>query len=99
MTDALEHFSPASLSPQASLRQLWSWQADQDLWHTMSLDLGPELKFLPPSPTSLLRTLAPRVGDIDLDGFPDILITVYNTTQVCSGDVLIGFMTTTGLRH
>ena len=38
-------------------------------------------RFLPPDTSSSpLRLLSPRVGDVDLDGFPDLLLTLYNTS-------------------
>lgn len=54
-------------------------------WVPMSLDLG-NFRFLPPvtkpsfkdPKVSPLRLLAARVGDVDLDGFPDIMMTLYN---------------------
>jgi hypothetical protein len=50
-------------------------------WQPMSIDLG-KLTFLQPDPAeSILRLLAPRVGDIDLDGFPDLLMPLYNHTS------------------
>ena len=39
-------------------------------------------RFLPAETSeSPLRVLSPRVGDVDLDGFPDLLITLYNTSK------------------
>ena len=50
-------------------------------WQPMSIDLG-RLTFLLPQPSeSGLRLLSPRVGDIDLDGFPDLLMPLYNHTS------------------
>ncbi len=50
-------------------------------WTPMSLDLG-KLTFLTPEPgESRLRLLAPRLGDIDLDGFPDLLMPLFNRTS------------------
>jgi hypothetical protein len=50
-------------------------------WTPMTIDLG-KLTFLIPEPDkSLLRLLAPRVGDIDLDGFPDLLMPLFNHTS------------------
>ena len=47
-------------------------------WPPMSLDLG-EMLFKPRDPSkSPLQLLTPRVGDVDLDGFPDLLMTMYN---------------------
>ena len=56
-----------------------------EAWPPMSLDLG-EMLFKPrPSDPSQspLQLLTPRVGDVDLDGFPDLLMTLYNK----SGDI------------
>ena len=54
-----------------------------EAWPPMSLDLG-EMLFKPRDPSkSPLQLLTPRVGDVDLDGFPDLLMTMYNK----SGDV------------
>lgn len=51
------------------------------IWTPMSLELG-EHRFLPRNTIiSPLRLLAPRVGDVDLDGFPDLLMTLYNSTS------------------
>ena len=53
-----------------------SWQ-----WKPMSLELGGR-RFLPRDTNkSPLRLLSPRVGDVDLDGFPDIMMTLYNSTS------------------
>jgi len=57
-------------------------------WVPMSLDLG-NFRFLPPvtkpsfkdPAVSPLQLLAPRVGDVDLDGFPDIMMTLYNISE------------------
>ena len=39
-------------------------------------------RFLPAATSdSPLRVLSPRVGDVDLDGFPDLLVTLYNDTK------------------
>jgi len=55
-----------------------------EAWPPMSLDLG-EMLFKPRDPSkSPLQLLTPRVGDVDLDGFPDLLMTMYNKT---GGDV------------
>jgi integrin alpha FG-GAP repeat containing protein 1 len=65
---------------QTSLEAMWH-QGEHMQWNTMSLELGP-FRFLPPDTTeSPLRLLAPRLGDVDLDGFPDLLVTVYNTSR------------------
>ena len=49
-------------------------------WEPMSLELGSK-RFLPRDPASSpLRLMTPRVGDVDLDGFPDLLMTVYNSS-------------------
>ena len=65
------------LVPVNELGAAKSWR-----WAPMSLDLG-KLTFLVPDPgrQSLLRLLAPRVGDIDLDGFPDLLMPLFNHTS------------------
>ena len=34
---------------------------------------------------SPLRVLSPRVGDVDLDGFPDLLLTLYNPNKLGDG--------------
>ena len=34
---------------------------------------------------SPLRVLSPRVGDVDLDGFPDLLVTLYNPDKLGDG--------------
>jgi integrin alpha FG-GAP repeat containing protein 1 len=51
------------------------------IWEPMSLELGGR-RFLPRGDTNIspLRLLAPRVGDVDLDGFPDLLMTLYNSS-------------------
>jgi len=50
-------------------------------WLPMSLELA-GLRFLPRHATdSPLSLLAPRVGDVDLDGYPDLLMTTYNASQ------------------
>jgi len=47
----------------------------------MSLELG-EHRFLPRDTSkSPLRLLSPRLGDVDLDGFPDLLMTLYNSSS------------------
>ena len=54
------------------------WNASSWSWTPMSMDLG-DLHFLPPSPeNNLMQLLAPRVGDINLDGFPDLLMPMQN---------------------
>ena len=51
-------------------------------WRPMSLDLTPERKFMPKNTKkSALSLMTPRVGDVDLDGFPDLLMTVYNVSS------------------
>ena len=44
-------------------------------------------RFLPADQTSdsPLRVLSPRVGDVDLDGFPDLLVTLYNHDKLGEG--------------
>ena len=44
-------------------------------------------RFLPPDQTSdsPLRVLSPRVGDVDLDGFPDLLVTLYKHDKLGDG--------------
>jgi len=66
---------------QVSLTKLWHWDTAKDQWAIMSLELG-QFRFLPPNTKdSPLRLLSPRQGDVDLDGFPDLLMTVYNTSR------------------
>ena len=56
------------------------WTATAWTWVPMSMDLG-SLRFLPPDGArNPLQLLAPRVGDVDLDGFPDLLMPLVNTT-------------------
>ena len=51
------------------------------VWRPMSLDLTTERRFRQRNPDqSPLALMTPRVGDVDLDGFPDLLMTVYNTS-------------------
>jgi len=69
--------------------KLWEMPATGSTWSwiPMSLDLKGFL-FLPPAVNpsfktsggegSPLRLLAARVGDVDLDGFPDLMMTLYN---------------------
>lgn len=65
---------------QVSVANLWKWEEGVHHWTAMSLELGP-FRFLPPNPRkSPLRLMSPRLGDVDLDGFPDLLMTVYNTS-------------------
>lgn len=64
---------------QVVLSRLWH-QGEQVAWQGMTLDLGP-YRFLPSdAASSPVRLLAPRVGDVDLDGWPDLLVTMYNTS-------------------
>ena len=43
-------------------------------------------RFLPAATSdSPLRVLSPRVGDVNLDGFPDLLVTLYNETKQTDG--------------
>ena len=63
-------------------------------WTSMSLELGQgseAVKFMPRDPTkSPLQLLSPRVGDVDLDGYPDVLMTVCNKSSDCSkGEVML----------
>ena len=52
-----------------------------EAWPPMSLDLG-EMLFKPGNPNfSPLQLLTPRVGDVNLDGFPDLLMTMYNKSD------------------
>ena len=57
-------------------------------WRPMSLDLTQDRRFrkrnLSQSPLALMT---PRVGDVDLDGFPDLLMTVYNTSSDSGSEV------------
>ena len=67
-----------------NLTDLWistTWK-----WQPMSLDLvGGQLNFYPPDPDkNILQLLAPRVGDVDMDGFPDILMPLQVITIYCS---------------
>ena len=57
------------------------WTATGWTWVPMSMDLG-SLHFFPPgAKTNLLQLMAPRVGDVDLDGFPDLLMPLQNTSS------------------
>jgi len=49
-------------------------------WEPMSLELG-EMRFVPSDPSlSPLALLSPRVGDVDLDGWPDLVVNLYNSS-------------------
>ena len=57
-------------------------------WRPMSLDLTPDRRFRKRNPSqSPLALMTPRVGDVDLDGFPDLLMTVYNTSSGAGSEV------------
>ena len=44
--------------------------------------LGGQLNFHPPNPDkNLLQLMTPRVGDVDLDGFPDLLMPLQNKSS------------------
>ena len=63
------------VSELAACPQTWTWRP-------MSLDLTPDRRFMPTnSEKSPLSLMTPRVGDVDLDGFPDLLMTVYNVSS------------------
>jgi len=70
---------------QHTVKEVWEKGAKLE-WKVMSLDLG-GLRFLPADQTSdsPLRLLSPRVGDVDLDGFPDLLVTLYNHDKLGEG--------------
>jgi len=70
---------------QHSVKEVWEKGAKLE-WKAMSLDLE-GLRFLPPDRTSdsPLRVLSPRVGDVDLDGFPDLLVTLYKHDKLGDG--------------
>jgi len=59
------------------------WEADTWRWEPVSMDLmGGQLQFYPPNPDkNLLQLMAPRVGDVDLDGFPDLLMPLQNKSS------------------
>lgn len=62
------------------LTDLWTSNGSWT-WTPMSLDLG-QYRFLPRDPAvSPLRLVGPRVGDVDLDGWPDLIMTLYNVTS------------------
>lgn len=61
------------LSSLAECHSSWNWTP-------MSLELGGR-RFMPrDTKSSPLKLMAPRVGDVDLDGFPDLLMTLYNAS-------------------
>ena len=63
------------VSELAACPQHWQWRP-------MSLDLTPDRRFRKRDPDmSPLALMTPRVGDVNLDGFPDLLMTVYNVTS------------------
>ena len=75
--DPLCKTSVMYLIPFPSLWTETAWN-----WQPMSMELG-DLHFLPPSPKSnMLQLLAPRVGDINLDGFPDLLMPMQNKVSI-----------------
>ena len=57
------------------------WEAKAWNWVPVSLDLG-DYHFYPPAPQSnLLQHLAPRAGDVDLDGYADLLVPVQGSSN------------------
>ena len=52
-------------------------------WRPLTIDLGENMLFYPrkESMKPNLQLMTPRVGDVDLDGFPDILMTFYNSSE------------------
>jgi len=88
LTGALDMILPVCFDPKCSnssmylipLTSLYSCPKTWN-WKPMSLELG-EHRFLPRDTSkSPLRLLSPRLGDVDLDGFPDLLMTLYNSTN------------------
>jgi len=68
------------------LAEMWAWEKEEwnPKWQPMTLMLGEgdQFRFLPPAAgDDPLQLLSPRVGDVDLDGFPDLIMTMYNKTD------------------
>ena len=59
-------------------QDLWNAKEDAtDIFHQLTIDLRSlRFKFIPDDP--IYGALAPRVGDIDLDGYPDLLLRMEN---------------------
>ena len=61
-----------------NFQDLWNAKEDAtDIFHQLTIDLRSlRFKFIPDDP--IYGALAPRVGDIDLDGYPDLLLRMQN---------------------
>jgi len=57
------------------------WAATAWNWVPMSLDLGSRHFFPPSAQSNPLQLLAPRVGDVDLDGYPDVLVPLQSSAD------------------
>lgn len=70
------------LVPVANLSSCPQKTTSPSIWKPMTMDLGHNMHFYPRKENMKpnLQLMTPRVGDVNLDGFPDILMTFYNST-------------------